>query len=177
MVFKRSGRSRREFIESYEFSPALRARLRDELGGEQQVAVALDGLRAWYLACLYAEGGLIGMPSRVVDEAWHEMILFTREYARFCEQAFGRFLHHSPESTLETSMDRLLARTIAILDANDVPLVLFTADTDAGFDGGNAWSAEDLRRLRDSNGLAIDTKVRRRASGGDDSCGGGCAGD
>ena len=35
-------------------------------------------------------------PSRKVDDAWHELILFTRVYAEFCQSRFGRFIHHFP---------------------------------------------------------------------------------
>ena len=115
---------RRHYIESYEFSTALIAKLRNELGDRRKAEIALDGLRGWYLACLYADGRLIGMPSKAVDEAWHEMILMTREYTWFCRQAFGHYLHHSPEALLEVSMDELLAETIALVDSHDLPMVL-----------------------------------------------------
>ena len=45
---------RRAFIESYEFSASLRNKLVEELGTAHRADIALDGLRAWYLACLYA---------------------------------------------------------------------------------------------------------------------------
>ena len=35
-------------------------------------------------------------PSMAVDLTWHEFILFTRCYAAFCQEKFGRFIHHSP---------------------------------------------------------------------------------
>lgn len=35
-------------------------------------------------------------PSVEIDDAWHEMILFTRWYAEFCEY-IGGFVHHNPE--------------------------------------------------------------------------------
>jgi hypothetical protein len=35
-------------------------------------------------------------PSRRVDLVWHEFILFTRLYAKFCDTHFGRFIHHEP---------------------------------------------------------------------------------
>jgi hypothetical protein len=35
-------------------------------------------------------------PSPMVDMGWHAFILYTREYAEFCQQIAGRFLHHSP---------------------------------------------------------------------------------
>lgn len=35
-------------------------------------------------------------PSPAVDPGWHAFVLHTREYARFCEQLAGRFIHHAP---------------------------------------------------------------------------------
>ena len=46
----------------------------------------------------------VGMPSKIVDDAWHELILFTREYADFCEKALGKFLHHTPSSALSNTV-------------------------------------------------------------------------
>ncbi|KTD03798.1 hypothetical protein Lgee_0455 [Legionella geestiana] len=31
-----------------------------------------------------------------IDEMWHEFILFTADYMRFCETYFGEYLHHLP---------------------------------------------------------------------------------
>lgn len=42
------------------------------------------------------------MPSQVVDDAWHEFILFTRSYKAFCNKALGRFLHHTPTEAMST---------------------------------------------------------------------------
>ena len=39
----------------------------------------------------------LGRPTavfRIVDDMWHAHILCTREYAEFCRQEFGRFVHH-----------------------------------------------------------------------------------
>ncbi len=146
---RRTGR--RRFIEAYEFSPALHRKLRDELGDARQADIALEGLRAWYLACLYADGDLIGMPSKAVDEAWHEMILMTREYTEFCQRAFGRYLHHLPDTTLSVPMHQLNEHTLRIVDDHELPLTLFTADTDAGLDDGYRWSSTDLARMRGAN--------------------------
>lgn len=35
-------------------------------------------------------------PTETVDIAWHEFILDTRRYALFCQDNFGRFIHHQP---------------------------------------------------------------------------------
>ena len=58
---------------------------------------------------------VIGMPSRAVDEAWHGLILCTARYATFCDDAYGRFLHHHPEGDGQGSGDPManqLARTV-----------------------------------------------------------------
>ncbi len=61
---------------------------------------AAEGLRTFFLA--YCRSGFcpIAMPSQIVDEIWHEFILSTQAYQQFCEQAFGRFLHHQPAESL-----------------------------------------------------------------------------
>jgi hypothetical protein len=143
---------RRAFIQSYEFPAALRAKLREELDNEYQVATALDGLREWYLACLAAgPKASLGMPSRAVDVAWHEMILMTRTYHHFCERAFGYYLHHSPEAVMDEPMHDSLARTLAAVEGGaavaGVPL-LFAIDRDLGIEGGHTWDEHDIAQLR-----------------------------
>jgi hypothetical protein len=77
------------------------------------------GLRQW-LRCAgaaLAEEQVIGMPSHAVDEAWHGFILCTARYARFCDEAYGRFLHHHPEGGAPSghqagSMAEQLGRTV-----------------------------------------------------------------
>jgi hypothetical protein len=165
MVNNLRRKSRRRYIETYEFPKALQIKLQEELGDTRTAEIALDGLRGWYLACLYADGRLIGMPSKAVDEAWHEMILMTREYTWFCRQAFGHYLHHSPESLLEVSMDELLAETMALVDSHDLPMVLFSADTDAGLEDGTHWHSTDLNRLRVLATAAEDRRRRERRRG------------
>jgi hypothetical protein len=35
-------------------------------------------------------------PSTLVDIGWHVFMVYTREYAAFCDRTAGRFIHHSP---------------------------------------------------------------------------------
>ncbi|WP_336743017.1 hypothetical protein [Paenibacillus sp. y28] len=44
----------------------------------------------------------VPMFSEQVDRAWHEMLMFTREYQRFCESFTGHLIHHAPEAGAET---------------------------------------------------------------------------
>ncbi len=46
---------------------------------------------------------MVAMPSRIVDDAWHEFILFTRDYQNFCTQAFDYFLHRTPMQAVSRS--------------------------------------------------------------------------
>ena len=67
---------------------------------DDQAQLVADGLRQWYRVCQLARTRPTSMPSRVVDDLWHEHIVCTRDYEQFCRQAFGRFLHHQPESLM-----------------------------------------------------------------------------
>jgi hypothetical protein len=44
----------------------------------------------------------LAMLDRDVDEIWHTFLLFTREYAAFCQAAFGSFIHHVPRTSLSS---------------------------------------------------------------------------
>lgn len=61
------------------------------------------GLRQFFLAYLKSGCRFVSMPSQVADDLWHEFILYTRQYDRFCQKAFGGFLHHTPAVVLKTS--------------------------------------------------------------------------
>ena len=45
---------------------------------------------------------MVSMPSQVIDDAWHEFILSTRIYEKFCAKALGSFLHHTPAEAMST---------------------------------------------------------------------------
>ena len=36
-------------------------------------------------------------PSNIVDIGWHTFILYTQDYADFCDRVAGRFIHHEPD--------------------------------------------------------------------------------
>jgi hypothetical protein len=152
-------RRRRRFIEErYEFPPPLLDKLRKHHPRlrEDEADQVLEGLRQWFVACLYADGEMIGMPSRVVDDAWHEFILMTRAYTEFCTKAFGKYLHHTPNAlatepiapTIPKTLD--LLRKAEMVGVGGMP-VLFTIDSDLRIDrpisdclgGGDQESGDD----------------------------------
>ena len=59
-------------------------------------ALVARALRQFFLCHLKSGRKFVSMPSRVVDDLWHEFILYTRNYQQFCNKAFGGYMHHTP---------------------------------------------------------------------------------
>jgi hypothetical protein len=92
----------RNFIRDYDWPPGLLDKLRakhESFSGQNAHRVA-DGLRQFFLAYQMSGRKYVAMPSQVVDDLWHEFILYTRAYDNFCGKAFGGFFHHSPAQAL-----------------------------------------------------------------------------
>jgi hypothetical protein len=194
-LFGRSRRARalerrRLFIEGYAFPPALRDKLSERYPelSDGQITTVLEGLRAWFVACLHADGRTLGMPSRAVDVAWHEFILVTRDYHAFCEEAFGRYLHHSPAAVMTEPIGGALARTAAVAERYPLPTspivlaagipFLFAIDSELGIEDGNRWTEADVAAFRSSTSDSIDGSSTFMAGmdGGEDSGAAGCGG-
>src|SRR3954447_23969374 len=52
-------------------------------------------LKRYLTLCALYPDSAFGMAGPV-DELWHTFITFTLDYARFCDQVAGRFIHHVP---------------------------------------------------------------------------------
>ncbi|AMC33824.1 glycine-rich domain-containing protein [Janthinobacterium sp. B9-8] len=94
--------ARAEFIRSYMFPVGLLDKLqktRPELSLKDRQLVA-HALRQFFLVYHKSRHHQIAMPSQVVDDLWHEFILYTKNYQTFCQKAFGRYLHHTPASAM-----------------------------------------------------------------------------
>ena len=95
---------RAAYIREYVFPQGLLARFaekRPQLTSKEQQLV-LRGLRKFFLYNLMAKSKFVSMPSQAVDDLWHEFILFTKHYDKFCKNAFGEFLHHTPAVVLSS---------------------------------------------------------------------------
>ena len=95
-------RRRRAFIEAYRFAPHLRAQVLQMWPHLHPVALndVERGLRQFFRVSLAARGRMVAMPSKVIDELWHALILDTARYQFFCRHAFGRVLHHTPAAAM-----------------------------------------------------------------------------
>ena len=154
---------RAKYIADYVFPTSLRFKLNQaypELSGEQ-VGTILQGLRVWFQLVAANPRAQLGMPSHAVDKAWHEFILITKNYADFCEKAFGKFLHHTPHSFSDKAQKDGLARTYGLSAGlvGGAALVgvagvagaaafsgrdLFSLDQTLGVPSGNTYTANDL---------------------------------
>jgi hypothetical protein len=93
---------REAYVRAYMFPPGLFDRLvkkRPALALKDQQLIA-RALRQFFLAYLKGGRRFVAMPSQVVDDLWHEFILYTQHYKQFCSRAFGRFMHHTPAVAL-----------------------------------------------------------------------------
>lgn len=123
------------------------------------------GLRQW-LRCAGAalrDDQVIGMPSHAVDEAWHGFILCTAHYAQFCDDAYGRFLHHHPDGSGPASagqMGQQLGRTVVawtIVGQPGEACVLWDLDEHVGVE--HPWGVPRDRVA--SITAALDEQARR----------------
>ena len=114
MSTKPSQSHRLETLRTYEFPAGLfdRVGAAHPVPGEWDADLVERGLRQWFEVSVRAAGARVAMPSRAVDDAWHEFITCTRAYADFCQRVLGRFLHHEPESSMAAT-DLAYNRTVA----------------------------------------------------------------
>jgi len=183
--------SQLKYIEAYSFHPAIRQKLKSKHAGlsDAQLDLVFQALRDYFYICNRAKRRMVSMPSQVVDDAWHEFILFTRAYQSFCRRALGRFLHHTPAEAMlspTSAQDGIkrawrlacLKEKINPKKPTDLPLI-FAIDAQLGIANGFRYSI-DCRSGDNSycagsigcssGGCAGD------ADSGSDGCG-GCGGD
>lgn len=174
-----SKRARARFIDRYPYQAMLDFRLaqrRPELSAAQRQQV-LEGLRVYFQLCNRAGRNMVSMPSQAVDDAWHEFILFTRRYARFCQRGFGKFLHHTPAEAMSSPTQasdglkrawRLSCRREGIDPVNPARLpLLFALDVQLGLSDGFVYKLDCMAKGETGTGFCASH------IGG---CGGGCAG-
>jgi hypothetical protein len=101
-------RQRKHFIGHQALPAFLKTRLRAQHAHftAAQLEQIEHGLRQFFLANLRSQGKFVAMPSKIADAMWHEFILHTKAYGTWCQQAFGRLLHHTPAIALGNNAQR-----------------------------------------------------------------------
>ena len=100
----------------FQENEVLQEKIRTALNtNEERTEQALqEALRFLFLVSLHNE---VLTPSHRVDLAWHEFILTTRSYHKFCQHHFGRYIHHSPGGERKEN-EKQFQRTVNLYQEN-----------------------------------------------------------
>jgi hypothetical protein len=186
--------SQERFIRSYVFSESVLHGLKrhHSVLEEKDLYLVARALREFFIVRPRAGTRMIGMPSKVVDDLWHEFILHTQDYQQFCRGAFGGLFHHVPALATPKGVNikegmRVTWR-LACLEENINPSkairlpLLFAIDEKLSIVNGNRYNTKQMNVDRKD----VDNCAGVACSGGDctgsghgcggHGCGGGCGG-
>lgn len=81
-------------------APYLEEKLYKEgkFNSQEDYNIAFTELKKYFLL-LQLKGKDTPMGSEKVDAVWHQFILFTMAYHKFCNYFFGEFIHHLPNTS------------------------------------------------------------------------------
>jgi hypothetical protein len=107
LLGRRREQAREATIDDFTFPDGIAQRVRKRYPHltDEDMLLVFAGLRQYFQMARLARRRLLAMPSQVVDVAWHEFILFTRNYQVFCDKALGRYLHHTPAEAMRGPQD------------------------------------------------------------------------
>lgn len=83
-------------MENYDFSD-ITSDVKKKFDWSQEKASETENQVKQFMALAVLDPGYYHIPEIDVDEYWHRMILHTQWYAKFCDDVFGSFYHHTPE--------------------------------------------------------------------------------
>ena len=133
-----------------------RFRKRFDISQGDADAIFVELLRwLWYLASTSPtpdnpEAHAIDEPLFIIDEMWHEFIIVTRDYTKFCNDMCRRYIHHVPNSgddarTKHEGLCEVKASLVALLGRKRVK---YTAIYDVlGKDAFVLWYLEFPQRF------------------------------
>ena len=85
---------------AYEFPDLEERTMRHGLFGcSESYREAFTELKKFLWLCAKSDEQSALMVSKLIDELWHQFILFTREYHDFCDRFFGHYIHHNAKLT------------------------------------------------------------------------------
>ena len=176
-------------VDTFPFPSSARQRFalqHPELTGDDGALVEA-AVRQWFRLAVRHPKALLSIPSVLVDDLWREVIRHSREYATFCDAAFGRYLPRAPESAMSANTDRttrlrrtlVLARQDERCGARGIPL-LFRIDRELSTNDGARYVADcgghgecyevsGTVCLQHLTGLSRRPRAGRRPGGGEQS--------
>ncbi|MEU9605093.1 hypothetical protein [Streptomyces sp. NPDC048057] len=124
--------SARALVSDAEFSAFLTTILSNNSGMDTATGSRILEQALAFVATAASRPGTVMVPSRVVDEGWHTLLLHTGAYYRLCA-GFGNFVHHIPEAPDVTRFSQAaIDRTVTLIAAAGyvVDLALWRAPDD-----------------------------------------------
>ncbi len=180
--YERKSRQKRRlrFIQNYKIPKPIIDRFREKYPklSSDEVLLVNKALMDYFYLCNVANGKMVSMPSRVADDLWHEFLLFSSVYEKFCKKAFGRFLHHIPDEAMpnKNSNNEGMRRAWQLICQKEhmnpkfptrLPL-LFAIDSMLNIDNGIKYSLNKMDSYSSNNsGVGCS---------GNAGCGAGCGG-
>lgn len=105
-------------VMAYKLPPLLERLVEKEGFTASEAAEAfIDVKRFLYLCHIRNSQGTHLSPPERIDRAWHAFLLFTKQYARFCDQHFGVFIHHIPYTLAQRAVMRARGESLKTLKA------------------------------------------------------------
>ncbi|WP_328416461.1 hypothetical protein OG470_26465 [Micromonospora sp. NBC_00389] len=141
-------------VADLQFPASGRQRLQNQYPhlSDDDIRLVETATRQWFRLIVRHSSTKLSMPSVVVNDLWQELTLHARDYAAFCDAAFGGFLHHQPRSEISadpvnTNRTPLLLATLSHgrrdegCGPTDLPL-LFRVDQELCLRDGNRYLAD-----------------------------------
>ncbi len=141
-------------VDDLTFPASTRHRLENQHPhlSDDDVRLVEAATRQWFRLVARHPKATLSTPSVVVDDEWRELARHERDYAAFCDAAFGRPLPHRPEPAMaaDTTNTSRVPGLLATLDyarqdegcgAADLPL-LFRVDEGLRIRDGNRYLAD-----------------------------------
>ncbi len=94
----------KQFLALYQFPEHVQKKVSEKYPelSHSDINTVFSALRDYFIIHQQEKKKGIAMPSKIVDDAWHEFILSTREYESFCKKGLGRFIHHIPSEAMHS---------------------------------------------------------------------------
>jgi hypothetical protein len=103
----------RSLISSYLYERLVNRIIKDEGYDAELAERIMDQALAFLAACAKNHGDPLE-PSGLVDVGWHTFILYTKDYAEFCNLVAGRFLHHVPNDETRGYEEKVAEQSPAV---------------------------------------------------------------
>ncbi|MEV8612738.1 hypothetical protein AB0383_33240 [Amycolatopsis sp. NPDC051373] len=97
----------------------------------EYAARIMDQALAFLGACARTSASLA--PSDTVDVGWHTFILYTHEYAEFCDRIAGSFIHHVPNDDEDADGSGIPLREMMDRTTSAIRSAGFAVDRDLWF--------------------------------------------